>query len=217
MSSSEQEQRYLLRGRESELSEVEIRPVLLEELRADHRGRTVKDWAALSSVVFGEPPWNDNYEIPRLIFGIGVDLMRENAKAFVAESSLGRHVGHTLGYEVFKIPQGDPRRVSLKEISGVEEMDYLFDKGRLFYIDTLVVHPGFRRRGQIDQEIGVGERLTKAIIDSVRLEEFAGVVLRTDLKATAARALYTKVGFKELSVYDAEDKNRDYWFLPLRQ
>ncbi|MEK7518214.1 MAG: GNAT family N-acetyltransferase [Patescibacteria group bacterium] len=213
MGSQESEQYPL---RERKLSEIEIRPILLEELRADHRGKTVKDWGVLSSVVFGEPPWNDTYEIPRLVFGIGVDLMRENAKAFEARTSSGRHVGHTLGYEVFRISQGDPRRVSLREISGAGEMDNLFNNGRLFYVDTLVVHPGFRRMGQIEKEIGVGEELTKALIESVRLEEFAGVVLRTHLKAIAARGLYAKLGFKELRVHDMEEENRDFWFLSLK-
>ena len=204
------------RDPEGMLPEVEIRAISLEDLRTDHQGKTVEDWATLSSVVFGEPPWNDTYKIPRLVFGIGVDLMRENAKAFVAQTSDGRHIGHTLGYEVFKVSQGDPRRVSLKEISGAGEMDHLFDNGRLFYIDTLSVHPGFRRRGQFEKEIGVGEQLTKALIESIRLEEFAGVVLRTDLKATAARGLYTKIGFKELPVNDMEGQNRNFWFLSLK-
>jgi hypothetical protein len=104
---------------------VEVVRVSVEEIRNDRLGGLVQEWAALSFVVFGEPPWDNEYEIPRLIFGIGVDMMRDGARGYVAQTISGRHIGHTLGYEVFRTPLSDPRRISLQEISGVSGLDYL--------------------------------------------------------------------------------------------
>ena len=194
---------------------VEVKPVSVGELREDLQGLLVQEWAALSSIVFGEPPWDNEYGIARLIFGIGVDLMRDGAKAFVARTSSGRHVGHTLGYEIFRASQGNPRVTSLLEISGREEMNHLFDMGRLFYIDTVAVHPGFRGIRRITAEPSTGERLTLALIEQVRSEGFKGVILRTHLQAGAAKAIYKRLGFEELLVRDAEHPDRDYWHLQL--
>lgn len=197
------------------IPDIEITEVSIEMLRADLSGEFVEEWAALSHIVFGEPPWDENLKVLRLILGVGIDIMRENARAFSASTNSGRHIGHTLGYEVFRLGQGDSRRPSLEEISGTNEMTHLFNRGRLFYIDTFAVHPGFRRRRQRTGEVGVGERLSTAIIDAVRGDGFAGVVLRTDVEAEAARGIYTKLGFQDLGIHDREEQTRTYWMLEL--
>ena len=195
------------------MGKIEVRRLSIEELRADLSGDLVEQWVALTLIAFGEPPWNNNLRILRLTLGIGIDIMRDNARAFVARTVSGRHVGHTLGYEVFRVSQRDPQKPSLEEISGTNAMDYLFGKGRLLYIDTFAVHPGFRRMRLRTGEVGVGERLAEALIESARSDGFAGVILRTDIRADPAKKLYAKIGFRDLGIYDVEETSRTYWYL----
>ncbi len=82
----------------AESEEVEIAPVSAEDLRRDSSGTLVKALAALAYHAFREPPWSDDHEKPRLHFGLGVDLMRRNALAFIARTKpsdkiVGLHLG----------------------------------------------------------------------------------------------------------------------------
>jgi hypothetical protein len=58
------------------LDEIDILPILVEDLRDDASGRMIAEMSDLAYHTFREPPWNDNLEAPRLHFGLGVDLMR---------------------------------------------------------------------------------------------------------------------------------------------
>ena len=68
------------------MDEIDISPILLEDLREDASGSMIKEMSDLAYHAFREPPWNDDLEAPRLHFGLGVDLMRRSAKAWIAWS-----------------------------------------------------------------------------------------------------------------------------------
>lgn len=193
----------------AESEEVEIAPVSAEDLRRDSSGTLVRALAALAYHAFREPPWSDDLEEPRLHFGLGVDLMRRNARAWIARTKhLGKIVGYILGYEVFRESK-DPRDLTLHKLSGTDALDYLFEGGkRVFYEDTLCVDPRFRRRH-------IAESLSLALVEALRKQEFTYFIGRTAITSEAMRALFAKLGFQELPVYDAIYPERTYWLLRL--
>jgi len=158
--------------------------------------------AELYCQIWKEPPWNEDFwTVEGVIEDIRKQMKRSNAVGFLA---LHREevVGFTWGYEVSK--------EDLREISGVEALDVLFEKGnRVFYIDELGVASLFRKRR-------IGEQLSRSLITAVQNHcEIRRFTLRTDIKAIAARNLYIKLGFSDLSIRDAEHSKRTYWFLEL--
>jgi hypothetical protein len=93
-------------SRSRKIDEIDISPILVEHLRQDTSGSMIKEMSDLAYHAFREPPWNDDLEAPRLHFGLGVDLMRRNAKAWIAWSKPARKVvGYILGYEAFLQPR----------------------------------------------------------------------------------------------------------------
>ncbi|MGH9198350.1 MAG: GNAT family N-acetyltransferase, partial [Acidimicrobiia bacterium] len=123
--------------------DIAIERICLEDLRADASGVLVEQIASFAYRSFREPPWSDELDKPRLHFGLGVDLMRRNALAFIAKAKdSGAIVGYALGYEVLRASD-DPRDLTLGAISGTTALDYLFEEGgRIFYADTVCVDPG---------------------------------------------------------------------------
>lgn len=192
-----------------EPKEIEIARVSLEDLRADQAGRLAEQLAALIRSVFRIPPWNEALEVPRIIFGLGTEMMRRNAMLYVARAKRsGALAGYIMGHEVLEQAE-DPRDRTLGEIAGTPALDYLFDGGkRLFYADGLGVAPDFRR-------LGIAERLSLALMEELRRQGFDYRIGRTDLAAGEMRALYRKLGFQELPVCDAFHPTRTYWLLPL--
>jgi len=158
--------------------------------------------AELYCEIWKEPPWNENFWTAEgVIEDIRKQIKRLNAIGFLALQG-GNVIGFTWGYEVDK--------EDLREISGVEALGILFEKGgRVFYIDELGVSSLFRRRR-------IGEHLSRILITTV--QNSCGIrcfILRTEIKAVAARNLYAKLGFRELSIRDAEHSQRTYWVLDL--
>ena len=190
-----------------DVDDIAIERIAVDDLRADTSGVLIEELASLAYRAFREPPWNDDLERPRLHFGLGVDLMRRNAVAFIAKAEAsGQIAGYALGYEVFQ-ESDDPRDLTLGAISGTTALDDLFEGGnRVFYGDTLCVDPDARRR-----QIAYG--LVAAQIPVLRSEGFAYRIGRTALNATAMRGLFAKLGFQELEVRDAVFPDRTYWLL----
>jgi ribosomal protein S18 acetylase RimI-like enzyme len=179
------------------LDEVDILPILVEHLKQDASGTTIKEMSDLAYRAFREPPWLDNLEPPRLHFGLGVDLMRRNAKAWIAWSKpASKIVGYILGYEAF-LQSDNGRDLSLRDVCGTDALNYLFEGAtRVFYEDTLCVDPRCRRQH-------IAQKLSFALID-------AG---RTSIEAEAMRALFMKLQFEELPVHDTLFPERTYWLL----
>ena len=130
-----------------DVDDIAIERIAVEDLRADTSGVLIEQMGSLAYRAFREPPWNDDLEKPRLHFGLGVDLMRRNAVAFIAKAKAsGKIAGYALGYEVLRESE-DHRDLTLRAISGTTALDYLFEGGtRVFYGDTLCVDPDARRR-----------------------------------------------------------------------
>ena len=86
-----------------DVDDIAIERIAVDDLRADTSGVLIEELASLAYRAFREPPWNDDLERPRLHFGLGVDLMRRNAVAFIAKAKdSGQIAGYALGYEVFR-------------------------------------------------------------------------------------------------------------------
>jgi ribosomal protein S18 acetylase RimI-like enzyme len=189
------------------LDEIVISPILVEDLRQDTSGRMIKEMSDLAYHAFREPPWNDNLEAPRLHFGLGVDLMRRSAKAWIACSKPARKVvGYILGYEAF-LQSDNARDLSLKDICGTDSLNYLFEGAtRVFYEDTLCVDRRCRRQH-------IAQKLSFALIDALRDEGFTYLTGRTSIAAEAMRTLFMKLQFEELPVHDTLSRERTYWLL----
>ena len=192
-----------------DIDDIAIERIAVEDLRADTSGVLIEQMGSLAHRAFREPPWNDDLEKPRLHFGLGVDLMRRNAVAFIAKAKAsGKIAGYAVGYEVLRESE-DHRDLTLRAISGTTALDYLFEGGtRVFYADTVCVDPGARRR-----QIACG--LAAAVIPVLRREGFTYYIGRTAIGAIAMRSLFAKLGFEELPVRDAVFPERSYWLLRL--
>lgn len=188
---------------------IEIQPFSQETLSKDILGDLIRKLALIAYAAFREPPWDDKFGLPRLHFGLGVDLMCRNARAYLAKTESGLLVGYILGYEVLLEVQEDPRDLTLHTISGTEDLNYLFEDGqRVFYGDTLCVHHAFRRQS-------IGETLAGALIEELRRQGFTYYIGRTHSQANAPRGLLGKLGFEELPIRDREYPDRTYWVLRL--
>ncbi len=174
-----------------------MKKVEIQKLDVKKRKLLIK-CAELYCEIWKERPWHEYFwTVKGVIEDIKKQLKRPNAVGFVA--LFGEEViGFTWGYEVSK--------KNLREISGVKALDILFKKGRVFYIDELGTSSSFRRRG-------VGKQLSKTLIATIRSRGIRCFTLRTDVKAIAARNLYAKLGFRDLSIQDAEHSKRTYWLL----
>ncbi|HLF98022.1 MAG TPA: GNAT family N-acetyltransferase [Methylococcaceae bacterium] len=193
----------------SQHEEIEIVPATLEILCAEMSGVTVERLAGLIHRVFRDPPWNEDHQMPRIIFGLGAGMMRRNAMLYLARTTVsGRIAGYIMGHEVLR-QREDSRDLTLGEIVGTDALDPLFDGGkRVFYVDGQGVATDFRRRC-------IAERLSLALIDELRRQGFNYRLGRTDITAGAMRSLFAKLGFRELRVLDAHYPTRSYWLLPL--
>lgn len=159
--------------------------------------------AKLYCQIWEEPPWNEHFWTTERVIS---DIQKEKAKPwatmFIAETMNDGCIGFTWGYEV------SPE--DLREISGANALDKIFARGKkVFYIDELGVKPTVRNRG-------IGKKLSRALVERARDIGCTSIVLRTDVEAQAARAVYAKIGFKEMDVHDAQYEKRTYWLKKLK-
>ena len=78
----------------------------------------------------------------------------------------------------------------------------------MFYVAELGVASAHRGRK-------IGDHLTRRLIDSAKEKGIKAVLLRTNVKAERARALYAYIGFVDLCIEDEVHKDRTYWLLRL--
>lgn len=193
----------------SERDALSIERISIETLRNDVSGALTEQMASIAYHAFREPPWCDDLEMPRLHLGLGVDLMRRGASAYIARHSASkRTVGYVLGYEVFE-RSPDARDLTLAQVAGSASLDHLFNAGsRVFYIDTVCVTQAFRNRH-------AAFRLLSGQIDESATAGFSRVISRTALAHRPMRALFAKLGFEELAVRDAVYPDRSFWLLKI--
>jgi len=157
----------------------------------------LEEIARLYCQVWAEPPW-DEYEWDFL------EVVRELRKAsadpatiFLAGRVAGEIVGFTIGYPM--------NREELAEKCGSDQLDYLFrDREQLFYVAELGVEKGSRRDG-------TGSLLSGQLLSKAEVRGFKRFVLRTDVEADPAKALYAKLGFVDTGIVDGEHSARTYW------
>ena len=73
----------------------EIQVITLNDLRSDQYGLVISDLAEIIGEVFTEPPWNENFSAARIMFGLGVEMMRKNPILMIARH---KQEGHFIGY-----------------------------------------------------------------------------------------------------------------------
>lgn len=158
---------------------------------------TLRKWAELYCLIWKEPPWNEDFwTIEGVIADIHKGMREPSAEAFLAFEN-DALVGFTWGYEV--------SREKLREIAGWAHLDFIFEQGRVFYIDELGVDRSCRGKD-------LGKALSEALIERVENGHRIFIAaLRTDIKAEAARGLYQRLGFKEVPIADSQHPNRTYW------
>ena len=187
----------------------EVQILTLADLKADQSGLLISELAELICEVFSEPPWNERFSATRIMFGLGVEMMRKNAMLFIAKHKQDGHViAYMLGQELV-LESDDPRDQTFLKISGGYDLDVLANnQQRTFYVSGLGVRAKYRR-------LGIAEQLSAKLLTELRRHQFDYRLGRTDLQAHGMRKLYSKQGFKELPVYDLKYPERSYWVLSL--
>ncbi|MEI6334705.1 MAG: GNAT family N-acetyltransferase [Methylococcaceae bacterium] len=187
----------------------DVQVITLNDLRSDQYGLLISDLADIICEVFSEPPWNESFSAARIMFGLGVEMMRKNAILVIARHKQeGRPIGYMLGQELV-VESDDPRDQTFFKISGGYDLDFLANNNqRTFYVGGLGVRSKYRR-------LGVAEQLSATLILELRRHKFDYRIGRTDLQAYGMRNLYSKQGFKELPVHDVNYPERSYWLLSL--
>ena len=173
----------------------------IEKLSLNSGGHVVRKTAQLYCEIWRESPWNEDFwTVP----AVSDDIFQQAEKpAFVGLVAVQEDdvLGFTWGYAVDKL--------SIREIAGHEKLDVVFcDDEQMFYVAELGVASTHRGKK-------VGEHLTRKLIDSAKDSGIKSVLLRTNIKAERARALYAHLGFVDLCIEDEVHKDRTYWLLRL--
>lgn len=178
----------------SSIFDIEIHPTLMQSL------------AEVYCDIWSEPPWNEDFWRPdQVLNDLRSYLKKPGARGFVAlaqERGLGQAklAGFCWGYIV--------NQSDLRDISSSQDLDQLFTENKsIFYFSELGVAKDWRNQG-------IGKGLSVRLIDATRAMGCQTIILRTDVKAHAARALYERQGFQEISVRDGKHTDRTYWVLP---
>ena len=187
----------------------DVQVITLIDLRSDQYGVLISDLAEIICEVFSESPWNESFSAARIMFGLGVEMMRNNPILVIASHKQEGHpIGYILGQELVA-ESDDPRDQTFFKISGGYDLNFLANNNqRTFYVGGLGVRSKYRR-------LGVAEQLSTTLISELRRHKFDYRIGRTDLQAYGMRKLYSKQGFKELPVYDINYPERSYWLLSL--
>jgi len=187
----------------------DVQVIKLNDLRSDQKGLLISDLAEIIVEVFSDPPWNENFSATRIMFGLGVEMMRKNAILVIARHKQESHlIGYILGQELV-VDSDDCRDQTFSKISGGYNLDFLANNNqRTFYVGGLGVRSKYRR-------LGVAEQLSTTLISELRRHKYDYRIGRTDKQADSMRNLYIKQGFKELPVDDSNYPERSYWLLSL--
>lgn len=161
-----------------------------------------KSCAKLYCRIWKEPPWNEDFWKPEdVLINFRQDLAMPEASCWFSANNSDELLGFSWGYG---IDNGD-----LNEIVGDNRLNYLFEhEPRLFYVSEVGVDADKRQKG-------IGKRLTQLLLSDASASGFRCALLRTDLRATPARTLYSHLGFQELPTLDSRHASRSYWLLQM--
>ncbi len=153
--------------------------------------------AELYCQIWKESPWNENFWKKNSVVEDILSQMHKRSALFLAAVSGEEVVGFTWGYEMEK--------EEMRSVSGSGILDCIFSKNpSCFYIDELATASGFRDKG-------IGKRLALFLLGEARAAGQKSFVLRTDVRAYAARKLYADAGFRDLGLRDVNYLDRTYW------
>lgn len=169
--------------------------------------RLMEDVASLYSDIFREKPWSENFkpvEVMKIMFEQFFGYKTVMAFAAVQVGFRQREV---VGFIwMYEISIGD-----LKEGTRFSpELKFLFEGNqRVFYLQEVGVAPKHRRKG-------IGERLITKLLKKARKHRVVYIVVSTNSQAGAAKALFSKFGFKNSGIArPPKELSRTYWILNL--
>lgn len=169
--------------------------------------RLRREVAELYPEIFKEEPWKEEYRHEEVIMLMGEQCDGPRPSIMLAYVKYGlRHrkaFGFTWMYEIFKDDLKEGTRFSPKLI-------FLFKgRKRVFYHQEIGIKKEHQRKG-------FGTKLMKKIIGKGKENGANFIVLSTNSKANAAKALFSKVGFKNSGIVrPPKELERTYWILEL--
>ena len=103
----------------------DVQVTTLIDLRSDQYGLLISDLSEIICEVFSEAPWNESFSAARIMFGLGVEMMRKNSILVIARHKQEGHlIGYILGQELV-VESDDPRDQTFFKISGGYDLDFL--------------------------------------------------------------------------------------------
>jgi ribosomal protein S18 acetylase RimI-like enzyme len=159
--------------------------------------------AELYCQIWKEPPWlEDFWKSDKVLDDMKKQLSKDSSICIFAET-INPHlciVGFTWGYVV--------SQADMRSICGNNSLDFIFNGGKVFYVDELGVSASHRN-------CGIGKSLTKELINLVKEKLIKTAVLRTNVLAESARTVYREMGFVDLKISDKKYSDRTCWSMNL--
>lgn len=157
----------------------------------------IRSVADLYCQIWKEPPWNENFWKPEEVVSDILLQMANEGSVFLAAKKNSEIAGFTWGYAA--------SRETMRQICGSQILDGFYEDGeKYFYVDELASRGHLRGKG-------IGKKISLALLGEARSAGQKKFILRTDIKAPAARNLYAHLGFRDLGIIDANYENRTYW------
>ncbi len=152
--------------------------------------------------IFGEEPWNEEFEFEEVMEIIREQFKKPGAIALAALKN-NKVIGFTWMYEIFKDDLKEGTRYS-------PELEFLFEnQKRVFYLQEIGVKKEMRRQG-------IGEALTRELLLRGRKNGANIVVLSTNGKARSIVLLISKIGFQNSKIVrPPKELERTYWIFEL--
>jgi len=163
-------------------------------------GNLAEKCAKLYCQIWKEPPWCENFWKPeKVLSNLKEEVTKQSALCLMATLPSQEVIGFSWGYEV----SGN----DLVKISGQDQLSQALNGSNgAFYISELGVDAKKRQKG-------IGRQLTQKLLQHASDCGYGKIILRTDIRAVPARALYASLGFNELPAKDAVHQSRSYWLL----
>ena len=172
------------------------------------RGALRREVAELYSDIFKEKPWKENFrpEEVMMLMAEQFDGPRPVITLAIIDYSIKHRrkvVGFTWMYEIFEHDLKEGTRFS-------PELGFLFrGQKKVFYFQEVGTRKEYRNKG-------IGEKLTRRLLKKGKKKGSGFVVLSTNSKATAAKSMFSRVGFNDSGIVrPPKELNRTYWILEL--
>ncbi len=169
-----------------------------------------REAAELYAEIFKEKPWSENFRPEEVMIRMGEQCDGISPSIMLASVKYGfkrrKVVGFSWLYEIFQDDLKEGTRYS-------PELKFLFGgKKRVFYFQEVGTKKEYRRKG-------IGEKVIRKILKKAKRAGANSIVLSTNSNAKAARALFSKVGFKDSGIVrpatTPKELDRTYWILEL--